>query len=134
MWLNFVIQNKESIGIVVGFITVITPYIMFVLSKRKEQEQLYFQRFHETLMRGLSNRRGELGLDQQVAILFELRNYPKYYSVIKRLLKFQINRWTKMLKEKPHFKMLITEAEETINIIDKNWFQRHIVEKIKPSS
>jgi len=100
--------------------------ITFLVSKNKEQKQINFERFHTYLIKGISNQKGETGLDDQVAIIFEFRYYPEYYPVVKRILTFQINRWSTQLKDKPHYNLLIEEAKETISYINKiaiiRWF------------
>jgi hypothetical protein len=117
--IEFLTTNKEFIGIIVSLLGVVIPLAIFLITKNKEQRQVNFEKFHTYLVKGLSNQKGETGLDDQVAIIYEFRNYPDYYLVIRRLLKFQINRWKKELSSKPHFSLLIEEAKETISYMDK---------------
>src|SRR5690348_9372878 len=99
MFFDLVIKNKEFISIIIALLTVVTPLVSLILSKRKEQNQINFERFHKDLMVGLSNQGGNVGLDEQVAIIFELRTYHAYAPVIKRVLNFQIDRWSKEVKQ-----------------------------------
>ncbi len=122
--LSTVIANKEFFGILVSLLTVLIPFATFIVSKNKEQEQKNVENFHEFLMRGLSNQDGKKGLDQQVAIIFELRRYPEYSPVIVRLLKAATSRWKSEVKSKPHFHQLISEAEATIDYFSKNKLQK----------
>lgn len=121
---NFLSQNKELLILI---IPLLIPLWKFIDSKSKQQNQINFERFHDSLMSGLANQGGEkVGLDQQVAILYELRNYPEYFPVVKRLLIYQIGRWEGLLGKEPHFNMLIQEANETLKYISKNPIQRLI--------
>jgi len=121
--IKYVIDNKEFFGILVSFFAIIIPLTTLIYTKRKEQEQNNFEKFHKVLIAGLSNQSTKIGLDEQVAILYELREYPKYYPVIKRILKFQINRWNSQLLKNPHYRLLITEADLTLRYTDCNRFK-----------
>ncbi len=125
---SWVIENKEFFGIVVSFLSIVIPSTILVLTKNKEQKQIIFEKFHKDLMKGLANLDGQTGFDSQVAIIYELRNYPKYYPVIRRLLHAQIARWNIELKSKPHFSQLIDEAKKTIDFSLKNPISRKTTE------
>ena len=117
---ELLIANKEFLGIVVSFLGIIVPLYQYLSAKRREQIQKNFEKFHEMLIKKIANQDEKSGLDEQVAVIFDLKNFPEYYPVTKRLLKKQINRWEGLLKDKPHMSWLIDEAKETINYIDKN--------------
>ena len=75
-------------------------------------------------MKGLANRDTTTGLDQQIAILYELRNYPEYYPLIKRLLSYKVTWWKTQLEKYPQFQQLINEASETLDYLSRNYFYR----------
>jgi len=127
--IEFIINNKEIVLIIISFLTIIIPLATFLISKNKEQKQINFERFHNKLMKGLANQENKTGLDQQIAIIYELKNYPEYYPVIKRILAYQIDRWGKLLKTTPHIYLLIDEAKETLNFIDKNFISRFLIKR-----
>ena len=54
-------------------------------------------------------------LDRQIAIVFELRNYTRYYPVSLRILKGLKGSW-----DKPELKRLIDEINISIEHIEKN--------------
>ena len=121
---NLIVENKEFIAIIISFIGVVIPLATFLVTKTEQQRQINFELFHNKLMSGLSNQDGKTGLDQQIAIIFELRKYPQYYPVIQRILKYQVNRWKGLLNKSPQFKQLIDEAQITINYAGKNVITR----------
>jgi len=84
--MGIIIENKEFIGIAISFLSVVIPLAIFLFNKNKEQKQINFERFHKEFISGLSNQSKNIGLDQQVAIIFELRNFPEYFLVTKRIL------------------------------------------------
>lgn len=126
------ILYKEFIGIIISFFTVAIPFASFFISKNKEQKQINFNKFHKDLMVILSNNNpeGHIGLIQQVAIIYEFRNYPEYYPVINRVLEFEIKRWKDEVKKNKNLTILIKEAEETIYYINQNFIIRHLTKSI----
>lgn len=126
--ISLIIENKEFFGIIISFLGIVLPLAILLITKNKEQKQINFEKFHNNLMRGLSNQDSKLGLDEQIAIIYELRNYPEYYPVIKRLLLFQRKRWESMLDKKPLFSNLVKEADETIKFMSKNSFIRYYIQ------
>lgn len=124
--IDIVMQNKEFIGIVIAILTVFIPLWTLLITKSKEQKQLNFERFHKSVMTGISNVDSghPIGLDAQVALLFELRNYSEYYPVISRLLEYNIARWSKEKHNSAQFKLLINEAKQTQKYITKNYLSR----------
>ena len=125
---------KEIISIIIAFLGVVVPLAIFLISKSKEQQQINFERFHKEIISGLYNRRGELGLDQQVAIIFELRNFPGYFSVTKRILIDSKEYWKLINKEKKlndeGLRRLTKETSETLDYMNKNIIHRLFI-KIK---
>ncbi len=125
--LNFIVQNKEFIGIIISFFGVVVPLFIFLISKSKQQKQINFKRFHKDLIKGLSNQEGKIGLDQQVAIIFELRNFPEYYPVLRRILSSFKDNWEKRREKEPKLNRLITETEGTMNYMNKNFLERFFI-------
>ncbi|MDR2695280.1 MAG: hypothetical protein LBC79_02745 [Deltaproteobacteria bacterium] len=60
-------------------------------------------------------------LDRQIAIVFELRNYKRYYEVSLRIIKDNLADWES-------YQRLLTEAKLTINYVEKfenlSWCER----------
>jgi hypothetical protein len=125
--LNFIIQNKEVIGIIISFFAIVVPLFIFLINKKKQKKQINFNRFHKDLIKGLSNQDGRVGLDQQVAIIFELRNFPEYYPASRRILVEFNNNWKKRQESEPKLKRLIAEAEKTMNYMNKNFIEKFFI-------
>lgn len=119
-------EYKEILAIGISFFGIIVPLFQYLHTKKREQDQLNFERFHEKIIRKISNIKTEAGLDEQIAVIFDLKRFPEYYPVSKRILTDLKDWWKPQLKEKPHFSRLITEADETIKYINenKNYFKR----------
>src|SRR3989338_4179130 len=101
--IDFIIVNKEFFGILVSFLAFIIPLWQYINSKRQEQRQLNFINFHEKIIRKLGGRREdpseEIGIEEQVAVIFELRNYSEYYPVTTRILNNCVIRWKESIKD-----------------------------------
>lgn len=123
-------DNKEFIsGFILSFVALVLPFWQYLHSKLIEKRQKNLIDFHDKFMIRLSNNAGVAGIDEQVAVVFELRNFPMYSPVIVRVLTDAIPRWEKELGAKPHFKGLITEARETINFLNRNFLTRFIIKQ-----
>ncbi len=124
--MRYILENKEAFGIIISFLAVIIPLFNYLNAKNKEQKQINFERFHEKIIRKISNLKIDAGLDEQITVIYDLRRFPEYYSVSRRILTDLKEWWMPQLNEKPHFKRLIIEADETIKYIDtnKNFFKR----------
>lgn len=114
-----VIENKDFIGIIIAFLGVVIPLAIFLISKSKEQRQINFEKFHKEVISGLSNQYKNVGLDQQIAIIFELRNFPEYFPVTKRILIDLKNFWKLSVLDEESLRRLNKEADETINYMNK---------------
>jgi len=122
-WVN---ANKDFADIaikgvvaLVAILGVVFPVWRYLNAKSKEQNQLNLVNFHEKMLGKFSNQQGSAGLEEQVAVVFELRNYPKYFPVTKRILTEAQNRLRGKLTERPELKMLIDEMDLTLGVINK---------------
>lgn len=126
--INIIIVNKEFFVILISLFGIVLPFWQFVSTKKQEQRQINFKKFHEDIVAKLSNQDGETGLDQQVAVVFELRNFPEYFPVSLRILKdLQINWMEKNKTSNNDLGRLIEEADETINYIKKCFVRRYFI-------
>ena len=85
-------ENIELIAMFISFLPIVVSLVSLLLKKAREQEIKNYQRVH-SLIKDLSNQSETVGLDQQLAIIFEMKNFPQYRPVIKRILEGSIRRW-----------------------------------------
>ena len=114
--LSSIIANKEFVVL----ISIIIPVWQFLYSKRNEQKQIEFENFHEKILKKLSNLGKNEALDSQIAIVYEMRNYPRYYLVSKRILTRLHKKW----KSEKSNEDLLTEIKLTIDYMNLNLVQR----------
>jgi hypothetical protein len=120
--LEFLKNNIEFfLGIIVSFLGLLIPLWQYINTKKKEQQQTNLINFHEKIIGKISNQTKMAGLDEQVAVIFELRNFPMYSPVIIRILNDSIVRWNNLmaLENDNKYQSLITEAKETIKFLNR---------------
>ena len=86
--INWILQNIAPLGALGAAIAFAWSVVQFILVRRKDQQLQDFNAYHK-LIKELTQPDSESGLtwlDRQVAVVFELRNFPRYYPVTERIL------------------------------------------------
>lgn len=122
--ISYINENKEFFAFIVSFLAILVPFVQYLNTKRIEQTQKNQEVFYEKMLKKFTNQEAKTGLEEQIVVIYDLRNYPQYNSVIKRILPTSIKRWKSELKEKPQFKGLIIEATETLKYLNSNFFNK----------
>lgn len=113
---NFLETNKIILTFIVIVITGFWQYWKFT-------KEWNFRNYHKLIKElNQSDTDGEsIKLYRQVAVVYELRNYPRYFSVSKRILQG----WLDSKDDKEgEFKNLYNEMKLSIEFMNKNYFQR----------
>ena len=112
-----------SFSIIFGYITIIQPLISFILTQRNVNRDKRYEIYHEliTTVAG-GDGKTQLKLYRQISSVYELRNFPEYFPVTKRIL-MGIKDETQG-NEREDVKRLIEEIDITLNYINKNWIKR----------
>lgn len=103
MW-NFVIQNLDVIGVtftVFAFLLSIAALAFsayrYVTVRRDELRNQRYEQYHTLLMkvgRGTDDQ-GPMKLVSQRAFIYELRHFPEYCALTKRILESLLSDWKK---------------------------------------
>ena len=120
MW-TLINQNSGAISIVLTVIAAIytlgkmlTSFLSYMDLKKKEIHERRLNLYHDLVARLVSP--GPSGsapkLDSQIAIVYELCNFPEYYPVTNRILQGLKQTWTA-----PAAARLIDEINTAINTI-----------------
>ncbi len=83
-WLN---DNGAVVGILVALVPLAWSGISFLRQKKKELMQLQFETYHRLIDELVRGKGGALFIDSQIAIVFELRRFPAYFPVTRRVLR-----------------------------------------------
>ena len=122
MW-EWIHQNLNEIGVVFTVLAFVLSLIVLAMSafryvsvRRDELKNLRYVRYH-TLLRNISTGADGVGLVKlisQRAFIYELRHFPEYGVLTKRLLDSLLAEW----KEKPAISAILTfEIQDTISAI-----------------
>jgi hypothetical protein len=117
-WLN---TNAGVLSIIVAILLAVIPAIWtFIRYLNLKNRELQFERFkiYHQLIKDLVQPEalGEAKyLDRQIAIAFELRNFPDYYELTYRMLQGLKKTWD---SGHPHFKRLLDEIDLTNSYIE----------------
>ena len=119
-WLT---SNAEALGVLGAAITFVWSAIQFILVRRKEQQAHEFQAFHRLIKELVSPDEINkfIWIDRQMAVVFELRHFNRYYDVTVRRLSGLREKWC----ADPEFRWtrLIEEIDLTLEHIRK---QKHL--------
>ena len=116
------------IGLIITLFGVIIPIYRYLVDKAVMSRDLRFQSYHEMIKKLVQseivksdpiNENGEvvkgneyaIMLDRQIAVIFELRNYPEYFEVTKRILTDLQNQWDES--------RTVKEIKYTLTFIEK---------------
>ena len=86
----------------------------------QRRAELKFKRFelYHTLIRQLvepDQPGGEMRVSRQMAVVFELRNFPQYAEISARILRGLLETW---LPDKPHLRALTDEIRSTVAFLN----------------
>src|SRR5258706_11025371 len=84
--------SVTGVGAAVAF--VFSVY-QFLSVRKRESRQKEFDQYHSLVEKLVSPRQGQsqVFLDQQIALVFELRNFPRYFELTGRILTGLRNSW-----------------------------------------
>lgn len=127
---NFLDSHNGAITIVwtvlVALVVFVFKFFQFINIKRKDSKQRDYENYHK-LIKDLNQSdtpNESIKLFRQIAVVYELRNFPRYFPVTKRIL----NNWPRKIDE---CSLLYNEMDDTINYINYNCFVRFIVKRLK---
>ncbi len=113
---DFIIKHPLEIGgFVLAFFSLMLPIYHYLGQKRLEEKDKRFKNYHE-LIEKLAGANGQTMLDRQIAIVFELRNYPEYFEVTRRILEGLLEHW---LPVGDPVKRLLNEINITLTFINR---------------
>lgn len=85
--MGWISSNLAAIGIVGSSVAFSWSVVAFVLSWRAEQRSREFEHYHRLIKELVSpDETGSTWIDRQVAVVFELRHFRRYFEVTARVL------------------------------------------------
>ncbi|MFS2921451.1 MULTISPECIES: hypothetical protein [Bacteroides] len=106
----------KLLGVFISFFGVIVPLYKFITEKNLSQRDLRFKTYHQLIKQLVEPEDGKdhIMLDRQIATCFELRNFPEYFEITKRILSDLKVKW----EQDPRNKRITSEIDHTIKYIE----------------
>lgn len=115
----------EFIGIIIGilaiYISIIQPILSFTNAQKKANKDRRFETYHN-LIDDFAGANRTAKLDRQIAIAFELRRFPEYFDVTKRILNDWINEHEQ--SEEKNIKRLVKEMSLSVEYINSSYLEK----------
>jgi len=87
--IDFLNSNVGAITILISFVVALYKFVQYINIKIHESREKRFQHYHNDLIKKLvepDSPGKDMKMDRQIAIIYELRNFPEYFSVSIRIL------------------------------------------------
>jgi hypothetical protein len=115
-WLSAHAAALSAFGAAIAFVWTIAQ---FLLQRQRESRERQFETYHRLVKELVSpdSATGNMWIDRQAAVVFELRHFPRYYEFTERMLKGLREKWSK----DPEFRWprLVEEIDLTLAHIQK---------------
>ena len=113
-WLSA--RGVSATGVAAGVFSV----YQFLSVRKRESQQREFDQYHSLVEKLVSPGAGkpQLFMDQQIAVVFELRNFPRYFELTERMLEGLKRAWTRT-PDWTNYARLIRETDLTLGYIKK---------------
>lgn len=109
-------QYSGIIGVAVTVGIGVIGFCHYIAIKRAEERGRRYDRYHKLLEDLNVSPRGDAPfVDRQVAVVYEMRNFPEYFSVSLRILKRSLARWKEMSKRSELSATLLHTAVNTLH-------------------
>jgi hypothetical protein len=110
------IASGVSVGAVGAAIAFTFSVVQIVIVRSRESRDREFDKYHSLIQQLVSpDEKGTIFLDRQIAVLFELRHFPRYFECTQRILSGLRETWG----GNQGSSMLIQEIDLTLAYIKK---------------
>jgi hypothetical protein len=110
------LSSGLSVGAVGAAIAFVVSLFQFLSVRQRESREREFDKYHLLIEHLVSpDERGKMFLDRQIAVIFELRHFPRYYECSERILVGLKEAWGGGTE----FSRLLREIDLTLEYIRK---------------
>jgi hypothetical protein len=116
--LEWIGNHLAALGALGASATFIWSAIQFFLGRRQDRQTREFEAFHRLIKELVEpdERSGATWVDRQVAVVFELRHFPRYFEVTYRILAGLREAWG---QHQGNTTRLLEEMDRTLSYIRK---------------
>ncbi|WP_458374956.1 hypothetical protein [Pseudomonas pergaminensis] len=119
---EFFQKYNGTLAVLISIVVALIAFYNYIVVRRSEERGRQYDRYHRLLEDlNIRNQGDAPFIDRQIAVVYELRNFPEYYPVTLRILKRSLAHWryleqtSKILNNRVN--TLFSEAELTIGFI-----------------
>lgn len=116
-------------GVLIGYISIVLPIWNYTKAQKTQNNDKRFEIYHQ-LIDHFAGANGNAKLDRQITIVYEMRKFPEYFPLTKRIF----TDWKEQILPNsvdPSIQRLIIEIDITLKFIDSNWIKRKLSFKDK---
>jgi hypothetical protein len=89
------VSSGLTLGAVGAGIAFVVSVFQFLSVRRRESQEREFEKYHALIQRLVApDEAGVTHLDRQIAVVFELRHFPRYYECTQRILTGLKDTWS----------------------------------------
>jgi hypothetical protein len=116
MW-KWIVENNGTLAFFLSLLTAACGLYHYISIKRSEERARRFASFHELVDALNGNDKGDAPfIDRQIAVVYEMRNFPEYYPVTLRILERSLLSWSEQ-KNRDGLHAAITRSKSPINTL-----------------
>lgn len=109
-------QYSGIIGVGVTVIIGLVGLYHYLSIKRAEERGRRYDRYHKLLEDLNVSPRGDAPfIDRQIAVVYEMRNFPEYFPVSLRILKRSLGRWKDLSRRSELDAQIFSQAVNTLH-------------------
>jgi len=108
------LSSGLTAGAVGAAIAFVVSIFQFLAVRKQESHQREFDKYHWLIERLVEpDEKGKVFLDKQIAVVFELRHFPRYYECTERILSGLRTHWNRP----EEYSRLLSEIDFTLQYI-----------------
>ena len=116
MW-NWIDTNNGTLAFFLGVLTAACGLYHYISIKRSEERARRFASYHDLVDALNGNEKGDAPfIDRQIAVVYEMRNFPEYYPVTLRILQRSLLSWADK-KNREGLLAAVTLSKAPINTV-----------------
>src|SRR5450432_1675589 len=108
--IKWIFSHGVNVGALGAAIAFAFSVYQFLSVRKRESYEREFNGYHSLIERLVSGEKGTPFLDRQIATVFELRHFPRYYEITVRILQGLRKEWS----GKEEHRRLIEEIDLTL--------------------
>ena len=126
--LEWLFSHITALSVLGGAVAFVWSAVQFLDVRRRDSRAREFETYHRLVRELVEPDTGKTDtrMDRQIAVVFELRHFPRYYEVTNRILTGLLRAWS----GDPRWSRLTDEMNLTLQAIEKK--RRSLLHYVNP--